>query len=138
MASVCYDLLLVMALSFVLTFLLILARGGEEIGSGAVWFQVLLIAVWWLYFGWSWTHGGQTVGMRAWRLVVTAESGGPTDWRQASIRYAAAWLSTLALGIGFLWSLFNRDRMTWHDLLSGTRLIYRPKSAQADDSNRSN
>lgn len=41
-----------------------------------------------LFFGWSWTHGGQTLGMRAWRLRV--ESGGRIglSWAGALSRYA--------------------------------------------------
>lgn len=129
LASICYDLLLVLALSMVVTFVLIMARNGTEIAAGEIWFQLVLLGCWWLYFAWSWTHGGQTVGMRAWRLTVTTESDKPVNWRQASTRFAAAWLSALVLGIGYAWSLFSRDRSTWHDRLSGTKIIYRKKSA---------
>ncbi|MEJ1377571.1 MAG: RDD family protein, partial [Candidatus Sedimenticola sp. (ex Thyasira tokunagai)] len=32
-------------------------------------------------------------------------------------------ISWLALGLGFLWLLVDRKNRTWHDRLSGTRLI---------------
>jgi uncharacterized RDD family membrane protein YckC len=130
LAAAAYDLLLVIALFMVLTALVIAARGGRSIDSGSLWFQFLLLTGWWLYFGWSWTHGGQTVGMRAWRLVVLTEDGGPVGWGRSVLRFAAAGLSALAAGLGFLWSLVDRNGLTWHDRLSRTVLRHRPQSAQ--------
>ncbi|MGW8369402.1 MAG: RDD family protein [Gammaproteobacteria bacterium] len=127
LASVCYDLLVVAALLMLLTALVILIRGGDAVGPGAVWFQVLLIGCWWLYFAWSWTHGGQTVGMRAWRMVLVPSAGGRVTWREASLRFAAAALSALMLGLGFLAALIDAQSRTWHDRLSGTELRVRPK-----------
>jgi hypothetical protein len=31
-------------------------------------------------------------------------------------------LSVLPLGLGLAWSVFDEDRLTWHDRLSGTYL----------------
>jgi len=116
----------------VLTTAVILARGGAAIDPGSVWFQLLLIAVWWLYFGWSWTHGGQTLGMRAWRLVLAGEAGpGAIGWRQAGLRFAGAALSLLPAGLGFLWCLVDGEGLSWHDRLSHTRLGYRRPLAQS-------
>jgi uncharacterized RDD family membrane protein YckC len=33
----------------------------------------------------------------------------------------------LCLGLGFLWVLYDRDKLAWHDRLSGTRLVRLPK-----------
>jgi len=85
--------------------------------------QLYLLAAPALFFGWFWTHGGQTLGMRAWRLKLLGRDGAPASWRQALIRYAAAWLSLLACGFGYLWIWFDRDGQAWHDRLSGTRLV---------------
>lgn len=76
-----------------------------------------------IFFIWFWTHGGQTLGMRAWRLKLLDAHGSPVAWRQAVLRVAAAWLSLLALGLGYLWIWFDRDGLAWHDRLSGTRLV---------------
>jgi len=130
LAAICYDLLLVTALLMALTTGVIMLRGGRAIEPGSVWFQILLVGCWWLYFGWSWTHGGQTIGMRAWRLSLSGEATAAISWRQAGIRFLAAALSAAAFGIGFLWALFDPDRRAWHDRLSQTRLEFRPKSAQ--------
>lgn len=41
-----------------------------------------------VFFGWFWTHGGQTLGMRAWRLQVRRGDGAPLRWLDAALRYA--------------------------------------------------
>ena len=75
-----------------------------------------------LFFGWFWTHGGQTLGMRAWRLKVVKEDGGQLQWSQALVRYLYAQLSWLLLGIGFLMILIDRNKLALHDKLSHTYL----------------
>ena len=61
-----------------------------------------------------------TEAARAVRAEVT--------WRQSLIRYVGAWLSLLALGLGYLWILIDRDGLAWHDRLSNTRLVMVRKS----------
>jgi uncharacterized RDD family membrane protein YckC len=85
--------------------------------------QLFFIVAPLLFFGWFWTHGGQTLGMRAWRLKLLADSGEPVSARQAIVRFFAACLSALVLALGYLWVLFDRDRKSWHDHISGTRLV---------------
>lgn len=52
---------------------------------------LLLTGLW--FFGWFWTHGGQTLGMRSWRLQVRRDDGAPVRWPVALVRYAALLLS---------------------------------------------
>ena len=61
--------------------------------------------------------------MRAWRLMVVRNDGNRLQLRDALARFAAAALSWTAVGAGFLWSLLDREKLTWHDRLSGTRLV---------------
>ncbi len=70
-----------------------------------------------------WIRGGQTLGMRAWRLRVVREDGEGLGFRDALVRYLCAILSLAALGLGFLWVFIDRDKLTWHDRLSKTRLV---------------
>jgi uncharacterized RDD family membrane protein YckC len=135
LAAGVYDLLLVMALLMMVTALALIARAGRPPDPHSISFRTLLLVSWWAYFAWSWTHGGQTVGMRAWRLELKTPAGSPASLRQATLRFAAAWLSALALGLGFIWCLVDRDGRTWHDRLSGTDIV-RAKSAQSDDGER--
>lgn len=85
--------------------------------------QIFLIAAPYLFFGWFWTHGGQTLGMSAWRLRLVSSDGGPVKWRQVMVRVSVAVLSALFGGLGYLWALFHPERQCWHDLASGTRLV---------------
>lgn len=93
--------------------------------------QVLLWAVCWLITGLyatvSWRRGGQTLGMRPWRIKVVNNDGSPPSLRALWIRYAVSTLSFAAAGVGFWWAWIDRDRRTWHDRASGTRLIRMPK-----------
>ena len=74
-----------------------------------------------------WRFGGQTIGMRAWRLRVRRDDGATLTLGDALKRYAAAWLSAVALGIGFTASLWDKQHRTWHDKISGTKLVVIPK-----------
>lgn len=133
LAAVVYDLLIVAALLMCCTIAVILLRGGRAIDPGSLWFQLLLLAVAWLYFCWSWSAGGQTVGMRAWRLVLLPREGKEIGFGQASLRFVTAALSTAALGAGFVWCLVDSGRLCWHDRLSRTRLCFRAPSAKPGD-----
>jgi uncharacterized RDD family membrane protein YckC len=75
----------------------------------------------------SWRRGGQTLGMRPWRLRVTAIDGSAPTWRAVLARYLVGTLSLLVGGLGFWWAWFDRDRLTWHDRASHTRLRREPK-----------
>ena len=90
--------------------------------------QLYLFSTCYLFFAWCWVHGGQTLGMRAWRLRVVQPDGAGLSWRLATLRFFSALLSWSALGLGFLWVLFDKERKSWHDHLSATKLIVEPKS----------
>ncbi|MGE0081977.1 MAG: RDD family protein [Thiohalomonadaceae bacterium] len=90
-------------------------------------FTLYFVAVVFAFFGWFWTHGGQTLGMRAWRVRVQRADGQAITWGQAALRYLVAILSWAVLGLGFFWSLIDREKRTWHDLVSETVLVVVPK-----------
>ena len=130
LAAMFYDLWLLAALwmlgTTVDTFIRHALTGS---GSGG---NYLLLWAWWalsplLFFAWFWTHGGQTLGMRSWRIRVVDGQGEPIGWGQAVKRYIAAFFSWLVLGLGFVWVLFDRDACSWHDRLSGTYLVMTEK-----------
>lgn len=93
--------------------------------------QWLLWACCWivtgLYAVLSWRRGGQTLGMRPWRLRIVSVDGRAPTARALWLRFAVATVSTLAAGLGFWCAWIDRERLTWHDRLSGTRLIRMPK-----------
>ena len=93
--------------------------------------SINILAVSFYFYGWFWTHGGQTLGMRAWNLYLTKPDGKFIDWPLAAKRYGYALLSWAALGLGFIWILFNPKRKAWHDLLTDTQIVFH-KSAKAN------
>ena len=86
-------------------------------------FQLYLLAIVVAFFGYFWTHGGQTLGMRAWRLRLVRQDGGSVSLRDALRRLAWALPSLLPAGLGLLWCLIDRDGLAWHDRKSGTRPV---------------
>jgi len=93
--------------------------------------QWLLWLVCWgvtgMYATLSWRYGGQTLGMRPWRLRVVSVDGGMPGWGALWVRFAVGTLSLLLAGLGFWWAWFGRERLTWHDRASGTRMVREPK-----------
>jgi len=121
--ALAYDFFPVLALWFVIA-AVFTALNGDSVRGG--WLGLLEFVVLWLVAGAyavpSWRRGGQTLGMRPWRLRVVGAHGGSPDARALWMRYAVGGLSLLAGGLGFWWAWIDRDRLTWHDRISGTRM----------------
>lgn len=100
------------------------ALSGAAVEPGDWRFRSYLLVVAALFFVGFWTRG-ETLGMRAWRLRILGPASEPPGPGRALLRFFAALLSWSALGLGFLWVLVDRDRLAWHDRLSGTRLVLR-------------
>jgi uncharacterized RDD family membrane protein YckC len=66
--------------------------------------------------------------MQSWRLQLESMDGQRPTLAVSTIRFFAAILSWLPLGLGFLWQLWDKDRLTWHDRISKTHIVYYPKS----------
>jgi len=126
LAALAYDALVLLGLLLLFTALIWVLRGGREIVPGTVWFQYALIVLCMLFYCWFWTHGGQTVGMRAWKIRVQSVDGGPVPWPNAAVRFITAWLSAVPVGLGYWWSLIDSQQLCWHDRLSGTRVVRDP------------
>lgn len=121
-AAMAYDWLLLASVLFAATLVLIVLRGGAAIEPGTWWYGVLLIAVSFLFYGWCWTRGGQTLGLRAWKLRVVTANGEPLTWLDAAGRFAASAVLLVPPGLGLFWSLLDSERRCWHDRLSRTRI----------------
>lgn len=126
LGAIFYDSVLVFGLvffAFAVVYLpLAIGFGMEDSrGNPAYTLYLMLVAV--SFHLWFWTHGGQTLGMRSWRLKVVDTAGGPISLKQAVLRYLVAVISLAVFGLGFVWSLFDRQKRTWHDIASSTRLV---------------
>lgn len=108
--------------------------------------QAFLFVVLAIYFVWFWSHGGQTVAMRAWHVRVVDAAGAPLTQLRALARYAFSWLWFLpALLLLWAWgvrdtgtvfgvmaagilayaalALLHPKRQFWHDAVCRTQLI---------------
>lgn len=114
--------------------------------QGRVGMMVFLFLVLGLYFTWFWSHGGQTVAMKAWHLRLLGADGRPVSRLRAALRYLLSWLWFLpATGAVYAAGLHGKgeisvallagvlayaalawlrpDRQFWHDVVCGTRLV---------------
>lgn len=125
-----YDLFPMLALWLTVAALSYAANGGEPVTPGS-WGARLefvgLLGVTFLYAGLSWRFGGQTLGMRAWRLRAVGTDGERPGWGAIAIRFCVGLLSLAAAGLGFVWVLIDRERRSWHERASGTLTVRLPK-----------
>ena len=128
LAAQIYDLILLTALLFVATALLLPFTSGEAVSAQqTLFYRIYLTAISFLFYGWFWTHGGQTLGMRAWKIKVLTLDQKNINWTQALLRFLTAMVSLGLFGLGFLWILIDKSRCGWHDHLSKTALFFDPK-----------
>lgn len=107
--------------------------------------QAWLFLVLGVYFVWFWTHGGQTLAMKTWRIRLVEADGSALSPSRAIARYLLCWIFVLptlgalaalqiggwpavaALAAAFVlppfWARIDRDRQFIHDRLLGTRLV---------------
>ena len=122
-AAMLYDGLLLTALLFVATAIITLPLGNPS-GLMLLAFQFFIFEIIPLiFFTGFWVRGGQTLGMRAWRLKLERFDGRDIGWSDALKRHLAALFSILVFGLGFFWILVDPQKLAWHDRLSKTRLI---------------
>ena len=89
--------------------------------------STLLFFVLFGFFAKFWTHSGQTLGMQVWGIRVQNADGTAISLWQALLRFIVSIASWLCLGLGFIWSVFDKHKRTWHDLYSNTQLVRIPK-----------
>jgi len=145
LAAIVYDALAVVAIVMVVGLLAQFATGGTLFDSKghllAWWYQPLQGIVVAAYFLVSWVRGGQTLGMRPWRIRVTDAGGIPVTWRRGWVRLAvgalplalltiyplvslkiALWAPVAGWVVLLLPAFFDRRRRGLHDMASGTEI----------------
>ena len=138
-AAIFYDALLCVALLMVTTFiykLIWMAFVGEarlrqlsEAGTldGDPLLSTILLFTLFAFFAKFWTHAGQTLGMQVWGIRVQNPDGTGISLWQALLRFVVAIASWLCIGLGFFWSLFDKQKRSWHDIYSETQLVRIPR-----------
>lgn len=127
LAAMFYDSLLLIAILALVTALILPINDGQAIEPGNWVYRGVLLAVIFLFFAFFWSRGGQTLGMRAWRLRLVNDQGQTPTFTQGLKRCCFALISGAALGLGYLWVLVDSKRLSWHDRWSNTHLELVPK-----------
>ena len=123
LASSLYELLILSAVLLIATFPFLAIVGDATMGWRRHLLQAYVLFVAGAYLVRFWTHGGQTLAMKTWRIRLVRDDGGTVSLGRAIHRYLLAVLGTAAAGLGFLWALVDRDRQFLHDRLAGTALV---------------
>ena len=124
LAAMTYDALLLLAIIMICFVPVpLLSDSFRASIAGKALLQSYLALILFVFFSWFWTHNGQTLGMRAWRLKVISLDGNTINWGSAAKRFILAMISFAAFGFGYLMCLVHPKNMTFHDLFSGTKLV---------------
>ena len=119
-----------------------MAEAGQLSGDPGLTFTLFLIL--YLFFAYSWTHIGQTLGMQVWRIRIENIDGTSVSWSKALRRYVTAaavifltllgsyylGAATLFLGIPAIVALFYPiNGLSITDRLSDSVVVSIPKEA---------
>ncbi len=100
-----------------------LSKQGQTMGFDLV-MQILMPLLAVIVF---WRFRGATPGkMLVSAKIVDANTFGPPSTGKLIGRYFAYIVSTIGLGLGFLWIAFDPRKQAWHDKLAGTVVIEEP------------
>jgi uncharacterized RDD family membrane protein YckC len=122
LAIIIYDALLLLSVLFFATLLILPFNSGIAFNQEQFLYPFYLFIVSFLFYGWFWTHGGQTLGLQAWKSRALNRRMKALSWKEALIRFLVAIVSWSCLGLGFFWILIDKNRRTWHDIASKTQI----------------
>lgn len=118
-----YDALPVIALLMVVSAVFLWLNGGQTVEQDPALALLQFVCAWLLigaYFVLSWRRGGQTVGMRPWRLKVVGADGRPASWGRLCVRYVVACITPV---VGLAWTLFEPRHRALHDIAAQTLVV---------------
>ena len=130
MMALLYDSLLVLGIVFFTSLMLFMISGHAYQGPLYQTFIYLLIGAFYSYF---WHVRGQTLGMQAWKIKTVNDRGEILTLGECAVRYFFATFSLAFMGLGFVWILFDPEKLAWHDRASGTRVLFLGKDAYNRD-----
>ena len=127
LGAMIYDAFLLFALLMIAAIPVVAIAGANSDFFKSPLYTLYLYTISFVFYGWFWTHGGQTLGMRSWKIRILRDDNRPLGWDSALIRFLMATISLSLLGIGFLWILFSRENLAWHDQISRTHVLFDPE-----------
>jgi len=76
-----------------------------------------------VYFTYFHSATGQSIGKGLLKIKAIQTSGEPLNFKIAFIRWGGYFISGLAMYLGFLWVLFDKNKQGWHDKIAGTYVV---------------
>lgn len=122
-AAFIYDIFPIVGLFLVTSMIILLFRNGVEVEMHSPWLRALLIFEVAFYYIYSWKVGGQTLGMRAWKIKIFPINDHQIQisWEQATFRFFIGILSTCLIGFGLFWKYFSANNKSWMDIVSHSK-----------------
>lgn len=115
LAAFAYDIFLLFSVVFILGAIGIALNSGKAIDPFL--FSPITFIATLVFFSWFWTHGGQTLGMRAWRIKLTNTNTAAVTLKGSLIRLVTMFFT---LGIGTIWIMFDKNGQSLQDKLAQT------------------
>ena len=122
LASIFYDGVLVIAI-VIITSLPFYSFNVEESFLLKLTMQLYFYLIIQYFFVWFWVNSTATLGMKSWKIKIVDINGNNISYKKAIVRFNASILSISIFGLGFLISLFRKDKKCLHDIISRTQLI---------------
>ena len=82
----------------------------------------------------AWVASGQTPAKKLLGIKVVSLNSTPLDWRFALLRWVGYYPTLFSALIGYLWSIWDPHKQTWHDKLAGTNVVRHSGSGQVPKS----
>jgi len=121
-----YDSLLIAAIVLVLSLLLVFINGGyPESGSFLSFIQFFILVVTGpIFYSYFWiVNKGQTTGMQAWKIKLVTIDETELNIKKTMLRCLISTISFAFIGLGYLWILYDKDDLSWSDILTKTKVI---------------
>jgi uncharacterized RDD family membrane protein YckC len=84
---------------------------------------VLMMLIYPIYFICAYSTGGQTIGKKILGIKVISKDGLPLNWTQGITRSLGYTVSGIPFYLGYLWSIWDAEKQTWHDKIAGTYVV---------------
>ena len=123
LGAILYDFLLLVTILVFASLIIVIPFNINLENPLFIVYQGYIYTISFLFYAWFWTHGGQTLGMKTWKFKIISVNGTKVNWVNAFIRFIFAIVSWLPFGLGYIWSMFDTKKRTWHDIVSKTLLI---------------
>lgn len=149
LAAMVYDGLLMFAVLIVIGATMLPFTKGLGMNPDDLIFKIYVFGAIFAFLGWFWTHGGQTLGMRAWKIRLVQNDGSVVSWRHA-LRYYLVSLPmwgfliftivvnagiyptpaaiartphSVLYGLALIWFVFDNLPDNWRQKVAGLKMV---------------